>query len=74
MFILQWDRPVDRLALDVTHPVARVELISASIEVLGDQAELDDQHAREVECGRLTAFLTPEPQQGLLIPTAGPLV
>ena len=74
MFIPQWDRPVDRVALDVTHPVARVELISTSIEVLGDQAELDDQHAREVECGRLTAFLAPKPQQGLLIPTAGPLV
>jgi hypothetical protein len=41
MFILQWDRSVDRVALDVTHPVARVELISASIKVLGGQAELD---------------------------------
>src|SRR5450759_5825047 len=50
-----WDCPGDRMALDVTDPMARVELIPAAVEVLGDQPELDDQHAREVEGGRLTA-------------------
>src|SRR5450759_5907608 len=62
-----WDCPVDRMALDVTDPMARVELIPAAVEVLGDQPELDDQHAREVEGGRLTPFLAPEPQQCLLV-------
>jgi hypothetical protein len=58
---------VDGMALDLTHPMARVEFVPAAIEVLGDQAELDDQDAREVGSGRLASFLLPELQQGLLI-------
>jgi hypothetical protein len=34
------------MALDVRDPMARVKLLPAAIEVLGDQAELDDQYAR----------------------------
>jgi len=37
-----WDCPVDRMALDVTDLVARVLLIPAAVEVLGDKAELHD--------------------------------
>jgi hypothetical protein len=61
------DRPVDRMVLDVTDPVARVLLVPAAVEVLGGEAELDDQHAREVEGDLLTSFLAPEPQQRLFV-------
>jgi hypothetical protein len=33
------------MALDIRDPVARVQFIPAAVEVLGDQAELDDQDA-----------------------------
>ena len=42
------DGPVDRMALDVSDPVAGVEFIPAAVEVFRDQAELDDQDGREV--------------------------
>ena len=61
------DGPVDRMALDVRDPVAGVEFVPAAVEVLGDEAELDDQDARQVESGRLAPFFPPEPQQGLLV-------
>jgi hypothetical protein len=47
--------------------MAGVELIPAAVEVLGDQAELDDQDARQVERSLLSALFSPEPQQGLLV-------
>jgi hypothetical protein len=37
------------MALDVRDAVARVLFIPAAVEVFGDQAELDDQDAREIE-------------------------
>ena len=55
------------MALDVRDPAAGIELVPAAVEVLGDQAELDDQDARQVERSLLPALLPPEPQQGLLV-------
>ena len=37
------------MALDVGDAVARIEFIPAAVEVFGDQAELDDQFAGQVE-------------------------
>ncbi|OIQ72940.1 hypothetical protein GALL_454300 [mine drainage metagenome] len=54
-------RPVDRVALDVRDAVARVELIPAAVEVLGDEAKLDDQDARKVERSLLAALFPPKP-------------
>jgi len=58
---------VKRTALHVTDPVARVLLVPTAVEVLGGEAELDDQHAREVEGDILTSFLASKPQQSLLV-------
>ena len=60
-------RAVDRMTLDVRDPVAGVEFIPAAVEVLGDQAELDDQDARKVRRSLLAAFFAPEAQQGFLV-------
>jgi hypothetical protein len=49
------------MALDVRDPVARVLFIPAAVEVLGDQAELDDQNARQVKSSRLTSLFAPVP-------------
>ena len=54
------DCSVDRMALDVRDPVAGVEFVPAAVEVFGDQAELDDQDARQVEIGDLTPFFAPQ--------------
>jgi hypothetical protein len=55
------------MALDVRDPVARVLFIPAPVEVFGDEAELDDQDARQIEIGDLTAFFAPQAMEGLLI-------
>jgi hypothetical protein len=58
---------VDRVALDVRDPMAGVEFVPAAVEVLGDQAELDDQDARQVGRSLLALFFVPEPQKGFLV-------
>src|ERR1700759_5751412 len=55
------------MALDVTDPVARIQLVPAADEVLGDQTELDDQHARQVEGGDLATLFQPQAVKGLLV-------
>jgi hypothetical protein len=58
---------MDCVALDARDPVTGVKLVPAAIEVLGDQAELDDQDPREVGWSLLAALFAPEPQEGLLV-------
>jgi hypothetical protein len=55
------------MALNVRDPVAGVKLIPTAVEVLGGEAELDGQDAREVGGRLLAAFFAPEPQEGLLV-------
>jgi hypothetical protein len=55
------------MALDVRDPLAGVEFIPAAVEVLGDQAELDDQDARQVGRCDLTPLFAPEAMEGFLI-------
>jgi hypothetical protein len=55
------------MALDVGDPVTRVEFIPATVEFFGDQAELDDQYARQIESGRLTSLFLPKAQKRLLV-------
>jgi hypothetical protein len=44
------------MALNVRDAVAGVELIPAAVEVFGDQAQLNDQNARQIDSGGLTSF------------------
>ena len=59
--------PVDHMALDVADPVAGVELVPAAVEVFGDQAELDDQDARQVGRCHLAPLFAPKAMEGLLV-------
>jgi hypothetical protein len=62
-----WDRPMDRVALDVGDPVAGVEFVPAAVEVLGDETKLDNQDGREVEGGRFTALFAPQVMECLFV-------
>src|SRR6266403_87487 len=52
---------------DWSSDVCSSDLIPAAVEVFGDQAELDDQDAREIETGNFTAFFVPQAHEGLLV-------
>jgi hypothetical protein len=58
---------VHRTVLDVTDPVARVEFVPATVEVFGDQAELDDQDGGRIDRSPLPALFAPEAVKGLLV-------
>ena len=58
---------MDCMALHVIDPVTRVELVPAAVEILGDQAELDDELARQIERCRLTPFFAPQALECLLV-------
>jgi hypothetical protein len=63
-------KPDDRVldpALDVRDGVAGIAFVPLPIEVLGHQAELDDEVARQVLGPDLAAFLLPQADQGLLV-------
>jgi hypothetical protein len=47
--------------------VAGVLFVPPAVEVLGDQAELNDQNVRQVEGGDLPSLFLPQPQQGFLV-------
>jgi hypothetical protein len=55
--------------LHVRDRVAGVALVPLAVEVLGCQAELDDEIGREVFRPDLAAFLLPEADQSLFILT-----
>jgi hypothetical protein len=55
------------LPLDVCKYLTGVGLIPAPIEVLGGQAELDDEIAREVFRLDLAPLLTPKAEESILI-------
>ena len=55
------------LPLDVRDDLPGIALVPAPIEVLGDQAELDDEVAGEVLRLDLAALFPPEPEQGGLV-------
>jgi hypothetical protein len=57
------------MPLDVSDDLPGIGLVPAPIEVLGDQAELNDEVAGEVVGLRLAALFAPQPQQGCLIRT-----
>ena len=50
--------------LDVRDDLTGIGLVPAPVEVLGSQAELDDEVAGQVLRLDFAAFLPPEPQQG----------
>jgi hypothetical protein len=47
--------------------VIGVLLIPTPVEVFGDQPELDNQNARKIERGGLTALFSPETVEGLFV-------
>ncbi len=53
--------------LDVRDDLAGIGLVPAPVEVLGGQAELDDEVAGEVLRLDLAALFPPQPQQGGLV-------
>ena len=55
------------LPLDICQYLAGIGLIPAPIEVLGRDAELDDEIAREVFWLDLAPLLVPKPKEGRLI-------
>jgi hypothetical protein len=58
---------MDGVTLDVRNPVARVELVPAAVEVLGDQSKLDDKNGRQIEWRRLASLFPPQTMEGLLV-------
>ena len=55
---------MDRTALDIRDSVAGVLFVPAAVEVLGDQAELNDQNVGQVGGGDLTSLFLPQPRTG----------
>jgi hypothetical protein len=55
------------MALDVGDPMAGVELVPSSVEVLRDLSKLDDQFSRKIHGGGLASLFFPEPGKGLLV-------
>jgi hypothetical protein len=58
---------VDGMALDVRDAVVRVLFIPATVEVFSDQAELNDQDARQVQSRRLAPFFAPQAMKRLFV-------
>jgi hypothetical protein len=58
---------VPHMALDVRDAIARVQFVPATVEVLGNETKLRDQHSRQVEWSFLAALFAPETQEGLLV-------
>ena len=55
------------LPLDVRDDLTGIGLVPAPVELLGDQAELDDEVAGQVLWLDLAALFPPQPQQGGLV-------
>jgi hypothetical protein len=57
--------------LNVCNDLTGIRLVSSPIEVLGGQAQLDDEGARKIFWFDLRPFLAPKPQQSRFVSAHG---